>query len=145
MIQLYAKVADLTPTEGKEVDGVATIEECADPAEFGMTKYTDWLEDIRTNGIQYCLKVHPNGLIADGNFRYWCAKELGMEYVPIDFYFYMGLSMNEYLMSIRSDFPIPLAFDGKLPVITQKHIAVPLGHGWHPYSGIDKLRWVLLK
>jgi len=145
MIQLYAKVADLTPTEGKEVDGVDTIEECADPAEFKHTHYTDWLEDIRLNGIQYCLKVHPNGIIADGNFRYWCAKELGVDYVPIDLPFYMGMSMNDYLMSIRSDIPIPTTFNGKRPVIHQKYSGVPLGHGIHPHCGIHNLRWMVLK
>ena len=142
MIQLYAKVADLTPTEDKWVE---PAENHNDLEEAGHFHYTDWINDIQTNGMQYCLKVHPNGLIADGNFRYWCAKDLGMEYVPIDFFFYMGLSMNEYLMSIRSDFPIPRALHGKLPVITQKHMPVVLGHGNHPYCTIDNLRWVVLK
>jgi len=144
MIQLYARMEDLTPTEGKEVDPVASPEDCADPSEFGMTHYTDWLEDIRTNGIKYALKVHPNGLIADGNFRYWCAVDLGMEYVPIDLFWFMGMTVNDYLMSIRSDIPIPRAFT-KTPVVQQKHIGVPLGHGYHKYCGIDNLRQVLLK
>ncbi len=142
MIQLYAKVSELTPTEDKWVEENYNP---IDPDELGKFKYTDWLDDIKKNGIKYCLKVHPNGLIADGNFRYWCAKELGLEYVPIDFFFYMGLSMNDYLMSIRSDFPIPMEFHGKLPVVYQKHVGVALGHGCHPYTDIKNLRWVLLK
>jgi len=144
MIQLYAKLEDLTPTEGKEVDEVESPEKCADPSEFGKTKYTDWLDDIRENGIKFALKVHPNGLIADGNFRYWCAKELGYEYVPIDLFWFMGMTVNDYLMSIRSDIPIPRAF-GKTPVVQQKYIQPPLGHGYHEYAGLKGLRWVLLK
>ena len=145
MIQLYAKLSDITPTEGKEVDYIDSPEKCSDPEEFGKNNYTDWLDDIRENGIKYALKIHPNGLIADGNFRYWCAKELGHEYVPIDLYFYMGLSMNKHLMSIRSDFPIPMVFNAKTPVVCQKHIPVNLGHGFHEYCGIKNLRWVLLQ
>ena len=142
MIQLYAKLSDITPTEGKQVDEVESPNDCADPEEFGMTNYKDWLEDIVLNGIKYALKVHPNGLIADGNFRYWCAKELGYEYVPIDLMFYMGMSANNYLMSIRSDVPIPGELYGKISVVHQKHSAVPLGHGINPYSSINNLKWV---
>jgi len=145
MIQLYAKLADITPTEGKWVRALKSKKDCADPDEFGHYHYKDWLEDIKENGIKYALKIHPNGLIGDGNFRYWCAKKLGIEYVPIDLMFYMGMTVNDYLMSIRSDIPIPVDLNHKVPVVHQKHIPVPLGNGFHPYCDIENLRWVLLK
>ena len=144
MIQLYAKLEDITPTEDKWTNPVPD-EMMADPEEAGHFKYTDWLEDIKKNGIKYALKIHPNGLIADGNFRYWCAKELGMTHVPVDIWWFMGIQKNQYMMSIRSDLPIPSALDFKAPISKFKHAPVVLGHGTHSFCGINNIKWIGLK
>ena len=129
MIQLYARLADLTPTEAKTIKG---------------SHYTDYLEDIRQNGIKLALQIHPNGLIGNGNFRYWCAKELKMEYVPVDLWFFCGLEANAHLCSLRSDLPIPRNIYVDKSVIVQKHTPVPLLDGTtpYPYRYITNLRWL---
>lgn len=79
--QIYMNIYDIIPTEGKWVKP-CTYEECVDKEGYGLKEgigifeYEGWLEDIREHGIKYALSVHPDGHIADGNFRYWCARHL---------------------------------------------------------------------
>ena len=96
-IQVFARLRDLTPTEGHSVPSQVSIDDMDFPEEFGKWHYKDYLEDIRVNGIKHPMMVHWNGLVGDGNFRYWGALDLNMEYVPIDVRFYTGVWFTEGL------------------------------------------------
>ena len=76
MIQLFARIEDILPTEWwvlRAPDKFMDPEEAV-LAENDMDCKKTWLYDISRNGITYQLKVHPSGHIADGNCRYWCAR-----------------------------------------------------------------------
>lgn len=81
MIQLYAKLNDLIPTE--------TFEQVSSIAE-----YRDWQWSIVLNGIKYMLHVDHNGYIRDGNGRYWIQFNRNKEYVPISWQYFTGLQLN---------------------------------------------------
>ena len=82
MIQLYAKLEDLRPTEFK--DDVASIAD-----------YKEWYDSIKEEGIKNMLHVDSSGFIRDGNARYYIAKLLGHEYLPISWQFFTGLHYDE--------------------------------------------------
>lgn len=85
MIQLYAKLSDLVPTEPSKLD---TPTHFNDPDEEvlldnDMDCLKAFKKDIFLNAMKYAIVISDRGLIQDGNCRYWCAKELGWEYVPV--------------------------------------------------------------
>ena len=107
MIQLYVKISDLTPTEPKKFmykrNGKGQVY-FHDPDEKEFYNYDKrfvdcnaFLEDIKANGIKYALSVTSAGIIKDGNCRYWIAKKLGIEYLPINIiYFHDPVGKNLY-------------------------------------------------
>lgn len=66
MIQLYAHIDDLTPTELYLKEEVEEIK-----------------ESVRTEGIKEQLNVDPSGNIIKGHNRYYCARILGLKYLPV--------------------------------------------------------------
>ena len=78
MIQLYAKLSDLSPTEEKLQ--VSTIEE-----------FCKWFDSIKEDGIKYQLHVDHRGKIRDGNARYYIAQRLGHTHVPISWQYFLGI------------------------------------------------------
>lgn len=84
MIQLYARLSDLT--------------ECETTCAF-EPEYLEARESIRRRGILKSIKIHPDGQIAYGNTRWFIARELGMKYVPIDLIYLLGL---QYLPDTRA-------------------------------------------
>ena len=42
-------------------------------------KFTEFVEDIRANGVREPIWRHPNGHILDGRNRYRACQELGVE------------------------------------------------------------------
>ena len=103
VIQLYAKVHDVIPTEQKEVKAWEDATAYSDPDEVGKWKMEQWLDDFKQNGIKYQVRMHPSGHVADGNFRYWGARELGWDYIPIDVMFYTGIRRVGDILTIRGD------------------------------------------
>ena len=107
MIQFYVHIDSLTPTEPAKfrythynLDGTPFL---YDPEEQPFIKYNKeyvecncFLEDIRKNGIKYALVVDIHGRILDGNCRYWCAKILGIEYLPINIEHLIGTDKSFY-------------------------------------------------
>lgn len=81
MLQLYAEIGDLIPTE--------TTEDCKAIAEYG-----GWYQSISTDGIRHQLHVDHNGYIRDGNARYWIAKEQGYLALPINIFYLFGIQFN---------------------------------------------------
>lgn len=81
MIQLYAKLSDLKPTESYEV--VSSIGE-----------YRDWQWSIILDGIKFMLHVDCEGNIPDGNGRYYILKGSRQTYAPISWQFFTGLQYN---------------------------------------------------
>lgn len=82
VIQLYAKVTDLIRTEY-----LTTRQEKYD--------YKKLLLDVKKNGFAHSLKVKPDGLVMRGNTRCEVANELGIEYLPIDAGFFIGIHTTE--------------------------------------------------
>lgn len=86
VIQMYAKLKDLTPTEPNQLTYQGYFN---DPDEEIMLEYDmdcikTYAEDIKLNGMKYAIQINAEGTILDGNCRYWCARELGWVYVPIN-------------------------------------------------------------
>jgi len=73
-IQLFARVSDLISTE---------------PVHNGP-HYRKIKASIEKEGLRDVLLVDPTGYTCRGNTRIQIAKELGIEYVPIDLGFYCG-------------------------------------------------------
>lgn len=94
VIQLYAKVSDLIRTE------YSTLEPGIDEEIQGL------LASVKKHGFRDSLKVKPDGLIMRGNGRCEVAKELGIEYLPIDAGFFVGIHTTEkdHVMVIRKIF-----------------------------------------
>ena len=87
MKQIFMDIYDIIPTEGKQLDTRLG----------GICHYSYWIEDIREKGALFSIKVHPDGHIADGNFRYWCYRHLYEEtkdnkwrYIPIEISYLIG-------------------------------------------------------
>jgi hypothetical protein len=88
-VQLYVHISDVLPTEPAIMP---LPEKFNDPdeaklAENNMDTIPTWIDDIKVNGIKYALSIDGRGTIRDGNGRYWTARELGIEYLPISFRF----------------------------------------------------------
>lgn len=121
MIQLYAKISDLSISE-------ITSKSC--------DEYIELEKDIRANGIKDSLMVKPNGGINRGNTRLTVAETLGMTFLPVDVGHFIGLTklnsgilLRESILDaeIRPDFnincrpvhppvtdKIPFRFSGKI-------------------------------
>ena len=112
-IQLYVKIEDVYPTEHWIINLPPDPSMLVDPAEKILYKtggncLTAWKEDIRQNGILNQMKIHPSGLVGDGNGRYWCSREnwqstqnARFRYLPIDLNYFMGLDYQEGRLNIR--------------------------------------------
>ena len=156
--QIYMDLYDIIPTEGRYVKPVS-FEECVDKSGYGLEegvgifKSEGWLEDIREKGALYAIKCHPDGHIADGNFRYWCYRDLYEEtgdnkwrFIPVDVFFFNGnYRYDEDHITVRFD------LIGNAPGDSGKHKIIPaekelkefpddtLGHGQHPWTKITQL------
>ena len=101
MIQLFARIEDIIPTEHwvlEEPKNFYDPEE-AILADHEMNCKEAFLPSIREEGIKYQMKVRPDGHIADGNCRYWCARAgrtaymghpFKVGFLPIDVKFFVG-------------------------------------------------------
>jgi len=156
-------IFDIIPTEGRYVKP-CTYEKCVDKDGYGLEEGVGifeskgWLEDIREKGVLYSIKVHPDGHIADGNFRYWCYRDLWEEtgnwkwrFIPIDIWFFNGnYEYKEGIVTVRYDlFSKAPSKSGKLPIIpNEKELKdypdETLGHGSHPYCSIKQLALINL-
>ena len=101
MIQLFARIEDIIPTEPNIL---IPIENFMDPEEAILADHnfnciSAFLPSIQEHGIKYQLKIHPSGHIGDGNCRYWCGRadrkffplhphQAG--FLPIDVRFFTG-------------------------------------------------------
>lgn len=97
-IQLFARVMDLKPTEPNVLPVPGKFNDPDEEVllEHGMDCVLTWGDDIRKNGIKYCLAVEKDGTISDGNGRYWCALDIGMEFVPVNFEYMSGINKRMY-------------------------------------------------
>lgn len=161
--QIFMDIYDVIPTEGKYVEP-CSYEECADKEGFGLIpgvgifEYTGWLEDIRQKGAIYSIRCHPDGHIADGNFRYWCYRHLWEEtgdykwrYIPVDIWFFNGNFHHDVGV-----FTVRRSLIGKATEDREKYPVIPaekelvdypdetLGHGSHGKCGIPDLKLVML-
>lgn len=97
MIQLFVRTTDLKPKHPPkhpaapkyyDKDEEAVYHDKTErKAKWDCFRY--FRDDIERNGIRYALKINHLGEILDGDCRYWIARELGLEYVPIDYNFLM--------------------------------------------------------
>lgn len=81
MIQLYAKINDITWTEGKDDLAVLYMRELHE-------------KDMLENGLKYALQIDDSGRIIDGNGRYWTLVDAKHSYVPIDLCCLAGLQYH---------------------------------------------------
>jgi hypothetical protein len=81
MKQLYMHIDDMIPTETRE-----EVEAIGD--------YQDWLESVKDEGILYQLHVDHAGYIRDGNGRYWIAKELGIQWLPVSIQYFLAIQYS---------------------------------------------------
>jgi len=115
-IQLYAKIYDIYPTEHWQLKLPVNPDDLVDPAERILYS-TDgdcikaFQKDIQQNGINFQLKLHPFGLIGDGNCRYWglrksweITRNANHLYAPIDLPYFLGLNVEKDELIIRKDF-----------------------------------------
>lgn len=98
MIQLYAKVSDLKPTEPAKLEYKGYFN---DPDETillanDMDCVKAFKDSIEKEGFKYALVVDQYGTICDGNCRYWCAVALNIEYVPINVNYFFGADKSFY-------------------------------------------------
>ena len=108
-VQLYVHIDTLIPKEPAKFPYYrkskhGELRPFDDPAEKAFLDYDPdfvdcdcFLEDIRKNGIKHPLYVSPDGHIIDGNCRYWCAKKLGIQYLPVYYPFFIGEFETEAL------------------------------------------------
>lgn len=164
MIQLYANIYDILPTEGHTVKPVP-FEQLADKSEMDHWHYSSWLNDIRENRVKYQLKLHPSGHLGDGNFRYWCLRHLfeGNQLnnfqwgiVPVDLAFFLGFQRTLDSFSIRSEIWDQFTYERQLfqpaQTVYTKRAVIPsrstfptidmatLGQGTHPYVRVQNLK-----
>lgn len=97
-LQYYMHINDITPTEEYKLKYVGYFN---DPDEeilkdHDMDCIRAFLNDIEKNGFKYQLAIDMNGIIRDGNCRYWCGKVLNIFYFPINLEFYLGIDMSFY-------------------------------------------------
>ena len=120
MIQLYAKLSDVVPTEQEHMPHF-------EPHLQAQTKLLmeRWRDEIPKNGIYDALKVNPDGTLSDGNARYIIAQEqldkcykemfpyasgaariLKWAFLPIDLNWFLGMQVfrGPRLVSLRQDF-----------------------------------------
>ena len=97
-IQVFVRTDDLIPNE----PAILPLPDRFNDPDEEILKDNDmdaiktWGEDIRENGIKYSLAIDKFGNIRDGNSRYWIAKHLGIEYVPVNFEFMAGTDKKLY-------------------------------------------------
>ena len=88
MIQLYAKMSDLSPTEYREMP-TPNLKD-AQRAHW-LSEWTRWLELITKDGvIKDQMRVQPNGYVIDGNIRWEAASKNNWSHVPIDLRYMLG-------------------------------------------------------
>lgn len=103
--QLFMDIYDITPTEPLwEV-----IDDKLDPPETWFQD--DLINSIREEGFRYSLNVDPNGLIRNGNARYWVARKLLEEenderfrYLPVQQNFASGMYHVPFKLEFGKDF-----------------------------------------
>ncbi len=99
--QLYAHLNDLISCEYYTFKNKNAYQ-------YGQLMTECHFESITKNGILKQLKVQPNRLIAHGNQRYCAAQLLGIDYLPIDLNFLLGLyGMDPNVISLRDNLKLP--------------------------------------
>lgn len=107
-VQLYARLAELIPTEGPIIDkeymikrfGVNSLKGAAEEslcpslnaAEYFPQFLADMVISKNKNGVMapyHSLFVHPNGIIGDGNFRFHWLRWAGLEFAPINLNYFI--------------------------------------------------------
>ncbi len=79
MIQLYAKMDDLRPSEYPNL----SVDE-------------KWYEMFTKEGIKDSIRIRPDGYITRGNTRYDWTVKFGRElFLPIDLGYYLGLCLSK--------------------------------------------------
>lgn len=66
------------------------------PLLFSSFNCRVFLEDIRKNGVKFCIAVNEDGTVDDGLCRIWCLKQLGHEYVEINLDYFTGKDKSFY-------------------------------------------------
>lgn len=145
MIQLYARVSDLIPTEppiidkelfmerfGKDNDYAwkAAGEEAGCPNLNAAEYYPQFLKDIELNGvINHPIMVHKNGIVADGNFRVPWHRWAGMGFIPID----LGYFLINDVVKWRTSHPfvgIGAAGKSKTIINVVRHLVPGYDYWW---------------
>ena len=98
MIQLFVRTTDLTPQDppSLKLKGyfVDPDEQKAWETYVGAKDRFDcidlFMRDIFENGMKKAIKVDWHGVIHDGDCRYWVARALKWEYVPIDAHYLLN-------------------------------------------------------
>ena len=85
IIKVYCNINDLTPTESRN--------SCMGK-DYMDDERAEWLESMKTEGINKPITVDAHGVILDGNFRFWfCQSEYSFqEFIEIDAVF---LAIND--------------------------------------------------
>jgi hypothetical protein len=153
-------IFDIIPTEGRYVKPVS-YEECVDKEGYGLIEGVGifeskgWLEDIREKGALYSIAIHPDGHIADGNFRYWCYRDLWEEtkdwkwrFIPVDIWCLTGIykyGSNNDMVTCRMNLlqNAPSNTEKKPVIPNEKELKEypdeTLGHGSHGFSALKDL------
>lgn len=139
-IQLYANLYDVWPTEHWKLQLPDNPDDLVDPAEKVLYATNGdcikaFQKDIQKNGVKFQVKLHPSGLIGDGNCRYWglrrsWEKTFNARFfsVPIDLPYFLGLEVNKGDMNIRGNI-----INSLIPMYNKK----PVIKGRETYPDID--------
>jgi len=118
MLQLYARTDELIPQEFLR------------GYERGLI--TALAASIKKEGIKQALKVTPDGKIQYGNTRYWAARLAGLEHVPVDLTWFLGLKQFDAPTEQLTIFRKELFTEGNiLPLhaknpVTYRPVDIPL-------------------
>lgn len=92
VIQLYVKVSDIIRTEHREeIDSIYKNRHKTMAMPENVFSVEDLIKDIDDKGILDALKIKADGTVMRGNTRCEVADIKGIEYLPIDLGFFIGL------------------------------------------------------
>ena len=94
MIQLYAHINDIIPTE--PIDRVFDDGTMRDR----MDKYRDSIKA----GWKWSKRVNPDGTLSKGNATYYICKELDIDMIPVDIAWFTGFIRHNDQIWLRPDF-----------------------------------------
>ena len=96
MIQLYAHINDLIPTEPRD----RIYKDYNAPERIERYK-----PSMRKDGVMYQKRINPDGSISKGNTTYWICKDLGIDWLPVDISWFTGYMPDKHngMVFLRPD------------------------------------------